>query len=138
MIARAKSNETSAAEGRELKAGRTSQVASGAGVLAAVFAALCCAGIPVIVGALSAVGLSFLRQDAILLPLLIVSLLIAIWGLAKGQPLHGSVWPLILGSAGGIALIAAITVFRPLLWPGAALILIAMIWNIAARRPRLV
>jgi len=46
----------------------------GAGVLGTTFAALCCAGAPFIVSALVALGLSFLRSDAILLPLMGVSL----------------------------------------------------------------
>ena len=40
--------------------------ADAGGVAGAVVAALCCAGTPVIVGALGAVGLTFLRRDAVL------------------------------------------------------------------------
>lgn len=48
-----------------------------------MFAALCCASLPV-VGAPAAIGLSFLRTDVILLPLLAVSVAVALWGRASG------------------------------------------------------
>jgi mercuric ion transport protein len=49
----------------------------GGGVLGAVFAALCCAGTPLIVSGLATVGLSALRLDAIPWPLMLVSLGVA-------------------------------------------------------------
>ncbi len=110
------------------------RAADGAGVLGAVFAALCCAGVPVVVGALSAVGLSFLRTDAILLPLLAVSLAVALWGLAKGRAVHGSAGPLVVGAVGSVVLAAAVLAVRPLLWIGTVLLIAAVAWNVVARR----
>jgi mercuric ion transport protein len=113
---------------------RVARVADSAGVLGALFAALCCAGIPVIVGALSAVGLSFLRTDALLLPLLVVSLVVALWGLMKGRDVHGSSGPFLLGTVGGLSLVLAVRGFGWLLWPGTMLLIGAVIWNLVARR----
>jgi mercuric ion transport protein len=113
---------------------RAARVADSAGVLGALFAALCCAGLPVIVGALSAVGLSFLRNDAILLPLLVISLVVALWGLVRGRDLHGSSGPFLLGTVGGLSLVLAVRGFGWLLWPGTVLLVGAVVWNVAARR----
>lgn len=60
------------------------RIADAAGPAGAVLPALCCAGTPIIVGALTATGLAFLRKDAILWPLMLVSLAIALWGFWRG------------------------------------------------------
>ena len=65
-------------------ASRSSRIADSAGVFGAVVAALCCAGTPIIVGALGALGLGFLRKDAILWPVMLGSLLVALWGFWRG------------------------------------------------------
>ncbi len=114
---------------------KLARVADGAGVAGAVFAAFCCAGAPVIVGALGAVGLSFLRNDTILLPLLALSLALAWWGFAKGRAQHGAAGPLVVGVLGGIALVAGIlTPQKWLIGTGSVLLVAATAWNIAARR----
>ena len=79
-----------------------------AGVSGAVLAALCCAGNAAIVGALSAVGLGFLRQDRILWPVMLGSLAVALWGL--WQTRAKSPWrvPLVLGSVSAMALAAGV------------------------------
>ena len=74
--------------------------ADGAGVVGAVFAALCCAGLPLIVSVLASVGLSFLRTDAILLPLMALSLAVALWGFWDGCRMHGRQDPSCSRSAG--------------------------------------
>lgn len=113
---------------------KMARAADGAGVLGALFAALCCAGLPLIVGALSAVGLSFLRNDSILLPLLVASVVVALWGLMKGRDIHGSSGPFLLGSIGGLSLVLAVRGVGWLLWPGTALLVGAVLWNTVARR----
>lgn len=55
-----------------------------AGLLGAVLAALCCLGVSAVVSIVTAVGLGFLLNDAVLLPLLVVSLLVTLWGLFSG------------------------------------------------------
>ena len=118
---------------------RTVRLADGAGVLGASFAALCCAGTPLIVSALAATGLSFLRRDALLLPLMFASLAIALWGFWRGRRLHGSVGPLLLAIAGAAALIGGVLLIhgfpaRALIWAGAAALAAASLWNVIARR----
>lgn len=119
--------------------GRATRLADGAGVLGATFAALCCAGTPVIVSALAAVGLSFLRNDAILWPLMFASLAVALWGFWRGRRVHGSAGPLGLAAAGAAALVAGVVFIhgfpaKQVIWAGAAALVAATLWNVARRR----
>ena len=61
-----------------------SRFAGGAGVIAASCAALCCAGAPIILSVLAATGLSFLRSDAILIPIIGAALLVALGDSGSG------------------------------------------------------
>jgi mercuric ion transport protein len=114
-------------------------VADSAGVFGAVFAALCCAGTPIILSALAALGLSFLRSDPILWPLMLASLLVALWGFWKGQQLHRSAGPLMVGLVGAGALTAGVIFVhgfpaKELIGAGTVCLIAATIWNIMARR----
>lgn len=60
------------------------------GVGGSLFAALCCLGFPALLSIVSAIGLGFAVNDAILIPLLGVSLLIAVGGLYLGVRHHDS------------------------------------------------
>jgi mercuric ion transport protein len=126
--------------------GRVATWADGAGVLGAVFAALCCMGTPVIISVLTLIGLSWLRQDAILWPLMFLSLAIAFWGLSADLRRHGKPGPLIIAGIGAIALVAGVIFVhgapaRFLIYAGALALVAAAAWNIAvrlsARRSRL-
>ncbi len=105
-----------------------------AGVAGAVFAALCCAGGPLIAGVISSIGLSFIRRDSILMPLLALSLAVALWGFVASRRQHGSDGPLLLGVVGGAALVGGVFVARWLLAVGTVLLIGATLWNIALRR----
>ena len=125
----------------ENKHSRAVGVADGAGVLGAVFAALCCAGTPVIVSVVSALGLGFLRTDRVLWPLMLLSLVAALWGFWKGRQMHRSAGPLILGLCGAVALTAGVIFVhgfpaRELIGVGAVTLVCATVWNIVARRSR--
>ncbi len=118
---------------------RVVRIADGAGVFGACFAALCCAGTPVIVSALAATGLSFLRNDSILWPLMFISLGVALWGFWRGRVVHGSPGPLLFAAAGSSALIAGVVFIhgfpaKQVIWSGAAALLVATTWNVARRR----
>lgn len=120
---------------------RAARLADGAGVLGAVFAALCCAGLPLIVSGLAAVGLSFLRRDAILWPLMFVSLAVALWGFWQGRRTHGSAGPLALAAVGAVSLVAGVVFVhgfpaKQMIWAGAAALVVATGWNVRARRAR--
>src|SRR5665213_2872427 len=111
-----------------------SRFAGGAGVVAATLAALCCAGAPIIVSILAATGLSFLRSDAILLPVIAVALLFALWGFWRRRRVHRSSVPFALGVIGSIALVAGVvwlhgTIAKAFIGVGAVILIAAAIWN---------
>jgi O-antigen ligase len=100
---------------------------------------LCCAGAPIIVSALAATGLSFLRSDAILLPVIAVALLVALWGFWRSSKVHASPMPLVVGFIGAVALVTGVVflhgmIAKVFIGVGAVLLLIATVWN--ARLPR--
>jgi len=113
-------------------------VADSAGVLGAVLAALCCAGTPIIVSALAAVGLSVLRKDAILWPLMLASLAVALWGFWRGLQMHHKPGPIVLGFAGAASLaLGVIVVHGPpamqMIYSGAVALVLATVWNVWTR-----
>lgn len=113
--------------------------ADGAGVAGAIFAALCCAGLPLILSVLAAVGLSFLRTDAILLPLMAFSLAIALWGFWSGRRTHGATGPLLLAIGGSSALVAGVVFIhgfpaKHVIWLGVVALVVATVWNVYLRR----
>ena len=115
--------------------------ADGAGVVGAVLAALCCAGTPLIVGAVTALGLGFLRNDAVLWPVMLASLGIATWGFWRGRQCHGHTGPLVLGAAGGVSMASGVILVHgfpamQMIYAGAAALLIATTWNLVLRRAR--
>lgn len=108
-------------------------------MIAASCAALCCAGAPIIVSVLAATGMSFLRTDAILIPVIAAALILALWGFWSGRRVHGSAGPFVLGVVGSIALVAGVVFIhgmpaKVLIGAGALTLLGATIWN--ARLPR--
>lgn len=115
-----------------------SRFAGGAGVIAACSAALCCAGAPIILSVLAATGLGFLRNDAILIPVIAGALLVALWGFWLGRRVHGSWGPFVLGVIGSVALVAGVVFIhglpaKVLIGAGALVLLGATGWN--ARLP---
>ena len=123
----------------ERPTGGAARVADAGGVLGAVFAALCCAGTPFIVAGLASLGLGFLKNDAILWPLMLTSLIIALWGFWVGRRLHGLNGPLSIAVVGAIALVAGVIFIHgfpamQVIWGGVAAMIGATIWNVVARR----
>lgn len=103
------------------------------GSLGSAFAAACCAGIPAVLGALSAAGLGFLVNDLILFPLLALFLGLGLWGLWDGVSRHGLRGVLVLGGIGAVLIVSGI-VFQPLIYVGAAALIGASAWNALALR----
>ena len=120
---------------------KAERVADSAGVIGAIFAALCCAGTPFIVAGLAAVGLSFLRKDAILWPVMFASLAVALWGLWRGVHVHHRAGPFVVGLVAGTALALGVVVIhgsvaRVAIAGGAIGLVLATVWNVAARARR--
>ncbi len=116
-----------------------SRFADSAGVVGAVLAALCCAGAPIILAVLSALGLSFLRKDAILLPFMFVALLIALWGFWRDRSTHGANGPLLVALVGMLALTAGVIFIhgfpaQEVIGIGVIALLSATVWNASLRR----
>ena len=106
----------------------------GAGVVVAACGALCCAGAPILVSVLAATGLSFLRNDSILWPLIAIALIVALWGFWKSRARHQNTGPLFMASIGAIALVLGVVVLHGLIarWAigiGAVVLLVATVWN---------
>jgi mercuric ion transport protein len=114
-------------------------IADAAGAGGAIIAALCCAGTPLIVSALAATGLTFLRKDAILWPLMLVSLAVAVWGFWQGRVQHRRSGPLVLGSfaatsiAGGVIVVHGPPAMK-MIYGGALVLVAATLWNVRERR----
>lgn len=107
-----------------------------AGIFGATVAALCCLGFSAILSVLTAVGLGFLVNDAILIPLLAVSLAVTLWGLFSGWRRHGHASALILGSLASAALVVFTLAHasRPLGLASIALLVTASILNVVLLR----
>ncbi len=115
------------------------RIADSAGTFGAIFAALCCAGAPLVVGVLATIGFSFIRTDAILLPLMGLSLAVALWGFWAGRRLHGASGPLWLAAVAAVALVAGVVFVhgppaKVLIGMGAVGLVAATVWNILLRR----
>ena len=114
-------------------------IAAAAGAGGAIFAALCCAGTPIIVSALAAAGLTFLRKDAILWPLMLISLVIALWGFWQGRTQYRNSGPLVVGTIAAVSIAAGVIfVHGPpameMIYGGALVLIFATLWNVRARR----
>lgn len=108
-------------------------------MVAASCAALCCAGAPIIISVLAATGLSFLRSDAILIPIIGGALLVALWGFWTGRRIHRSAGPFVLGLIGSGALVVGVLYLhgvpaRLFMGAGTLILLGATVWN--SRLPR--
>ena len=104
-----------------------------------LFAALCCLGFPALVSILSAIGLGFLINDAVLIPLLIAFLVVALVGLALGLRHHRRPWALVLGAASAILTFVAVGI-RPsglLAGIGIAGLVVASLLNVWLRSEQL-
>lgn len=104
------------------------------GIGGATFAALCCLGFPALLAVVSAVGLGFLLNDAILLPLLGVSLLITLWGLYSGTRHHQRWSAFIIGVGGAILMVLSILLGKGFFASaGIAALIVASLLNIYFR-----
>ncbi len=104
------------------------------GFLGTLFASLCCLGVSVVIAPLTAIGLGFLINDLILLPLVLAFLLITLWGLYTGWQRHGVRLPFFLGISAAVLLIPSFFVTSYLSFILLVLLLVATIWNTVAAK----
>lgn len=113
---------------------RTANAACCAGGAVATVALLCCLSVGPVVAILTAAGLGFLLSDAILIPVLVVGLGVAVWGLRLAQRIHGRSGPIVLAIVGGFLAVVGIFVAAPVAYVGIALVLGAVAWSVVALR----
>ena len=106
------------------------------GPLGTLFTALCCIGTPGLLAFLSAIGVGFLINDAILLPLLVLFLAASILGLYYSYKGHANRWPLILGGLSSIFILFFVYgwFLSPMVYLGLIGLIGASVWNIFLRR----
>lgn len=99
------------------------------GILGSIFAALCCVGTPVLLAFLASIGVGFMINDLILVPLLLVFLAISIWSMTRSMAAHGQRWPLILAVVSSVVTFAAVWFSRPLVLLGLIGLIAASAWD---------
>ncbi|MDA2935027.1 MerC family mercury resistance protein [Acidobacteria bacterium AH-259-D05] len=104
------------------------------GFVGTLFTSLCCLGVSVVIAPLTAIGLGFLINDLILLPLVLVFLVITLWGLYTGWKLHDDRRPFLLGIVPAVLLIPSFFLSVYIASVLLLLLLVATIWNTAAAR----
>ena len=123
---------------RNLSETTTSAPSSGraslAGLFGSGFALLCCAGVAPVLGLLSAMGLGFLINDAVLVPLLLLALGITGWGLWRGRRCHGRHSALLLGLGGAALTVGGLFAWLPLAFVGFGAFTLASFWNLQLLR----
>lgn len=102
------------------------------GVVGSVLTALCCLGFPAVITVLTAIGLGFLINYAVLMPLLVVFLLVTVGGLYLGMRRHGQPWALVLGAVSALVMFTFVAVEfnQPLAILGVAGLIAASLLNV--------
>lgn len=107
-----------------------SRRASLGGLLGSGFTLLCCAGAAPVLGLLSAAGLGFLINDAVLVPLLAVALGVTAWGLRQGRRCHGQASALLFGLVGAAVTVGGLYLWLPLAFAGFGVVILTSVWNL--------
>lgn len=98
------------------------------GSFASTFAALCCAGTPIMLAFLTGIGLGFLINDFILFPILFISLGFMYYSLNYNKKKHLSTKPIYTAIIGTILILVGIFV-QPIIWFGVIGLFISTIWD---------
>lgn len=112
------------------------------GTFGAAVAAACCLGIPVVLSAVGAVGLSFLVHDAYLFPLFVAFVGLSLWLLYRSARSKRRLAPFWLALAGGLLSSVALWLLVTGLWPqpwavyvGLGALVGSSFWGAFNRRP---
>ncbi len=89
----------------------------------------CCLGFTPLLGALNAIGLGFLINDLILLPLLGIALALTLWGLWTASNRDNNKIRFFAGIAASIAAFAGLWIFTPLSYGGFAALFGVTVWD---------
>ena len=119
------------------KSGFWQRYADKVGIGGSIFAALCCLGFPALLSILSAIGLGFLINDAILLPLLAIFLVITLFGLYVGMRHHGQPWAFVLGLISAVITFVFIFINTVVAYFGLAGLIVSGVLNIWLRSRQL-
>lgn len=104
------------------------------GPVGSLVAALCCLGAAPVVGALGAVGLGFLVNDLILIPLLVGFLGVTVWTLLRDRPRHNRSGPVATSMIGAVATLGGLWISGVVVGAGLTLLLTGSVWNWALVR----
>lgn len=89
----------------------------------------CCLGFTPLLGLVNAIGLGFLINDLILLPLLGIALALTLWALRTASNRHNNKIPFYAGIAASIAAFAGLWIFTPLSYGGFAALFGVTVWD---------
>ncbi len=104
------------------------------GPIGSILAALCCLGFAPALAALSAVGLGFLINDLVLIPLLVLFLGATIWGLHGDRARHQTPGPEYLAWAASVLTVGGLWISGAVVGIGLTLLVAGSVWNILALR----
>ena len=104
------------------------------GIIGSLIAALCCLGVPAALSIFAAIGLGFLLNDAVLLPLLAVFLLITLVGLFSGYRSHRKKTALIVGIVSAVVMFLFLFIFPPITYIGLVGLIAASVLNVLHQR----
>lgn len=102
------------------------------GIGGSFFSALCCLGFPALLSLLSAIGLGFLINDAVLLPLLGIFLVIA-GDFIPVLRRHGQPWALLLAAISSLILFVFLFINPIIAYLGVAALIVAGLLNLRFR-----
>jgi mercuric ion transport protein len=104
------------------------------GPIGSIFAALCCLGYAPALAVLSAVGLRFLINDLVLIPLLVLFLGATSWGLHRDRPRHHTPGPEYLAWVASVLTVGGIWISGAVVGAGLTLLVAVSVWNVLALR----
>lgn len=106
------------------------------GPVASLITLACCLGLAPIITALTAVGLGFLINDLILIPLLVLFLGLTLWQLHRDRSRHGASGPLAAAWPGSVLAVAGLWIAPAAAWIGIAALIAGALWNLLLVRRR--
>ena len=106
------------------------------GVVGSIIAALCCLGVTAVISVFSAIGLAFLINDSILLPLLAFFLLVTLFGLYKGYRSHRKKTAVLVGIISAIVTFMFLFIFPAISYLGIAGLIVSSVLNILLQRKK--